>query len=431
MSKEDLTKRLGVDIDAGTLRLALTHRSYAYEQGGIPTNERLEFLGDSVLGLSVTDALYRDNPELSEGDLAKRRSAVVSTRALAGVARSLGIPVVFTLAPDPHAVVHALDMAGALTRENFGAADEREHYWFRARLVQRLAAESAHAVLFPRPELRHDLRELLGIDVEQEPHRYTVIPEGIDLAVSETAAREATRGVASPACDELDALIAALPAHRRGLPLAVSAGRLHPIKGMATVVAAWAGDPALRRRCNLLVVGGDLADPSPQERSELDLIAATLAADPVAADGLLLPGHRPNDVVVRWLAAAAGGRPPLLGAGGVYVCGSLKEEFGLALLEALAAGLVVVAPAGGGPATYVEEGTTGFLVDTTDPAALARGMHQALDRAGRPDSASRAARARGLVRDRFTVQAMATALAGVYARALEPEDAVGAPAGEP
>jgi ribonuclease-3 len=91
VSKEDLTKRLGVDIDAGTLRLALTHRSYAYEQGGIPTNERLEFLGDSVLGLSVTDALYRDNPDLSEGDLAKRRSAVVSTRALAGVARSLDL----------------------------------------------------------------------------------------------------------------------------------------------------------------------------------------------------------------------------------------------------------------------------------------------------------------------------------------------------
>ncbi|MBG6190627.1 ribonuclease-3 [Arthrobacter sp. CAN_A212] len=86
---EDLLKRLGVSIDAGTLRLALTHRSFAYEHGGIPTNERLEFLGDSVLGLAVTDALYRDNPELSEGDLAKRRSAVVSTRALAGIARDL------------------------------------------------------------------------------------------------------------------------------------------------------------------------------------------------------------------------------------------------------------------------------------------------------------------------------------------------------
>ena len=88
---EDLRKRLGVDIVAETLRLALTHRSYAYEKGGIPTNERLEFLGDSVLGLSVTDALYRDNPGLPEGELAKRRSAVVSTKALAGVARTLDL----------------------------------------------------------------------------------------------------------------------------------------------------------------------------------------------------------------------------------------------------------------------------------------------------------------------------------------------------
>ena len=89
-STEELLERLGVDLDAETLRLALTHRSYAYEHGGLPTNERLEFLGDSILGFSVTDALYRDNPDLPEGELAKRRSAVVSTRALAGIARSLG-----------------------------------------------------------------------------------------------------------------------------------------------------------------------------------------------------------------------------------------------------------------------------------------------------------------------------------------------------
>lgn len=86
-----LTERLGVRIDPETLRLALTHRSYAYENGGIPTNERLEFLGDSVLGLSVTDYLYEHYPQLPEGNLAKRRAAVVSTKALAGVARSLGV----------------------------------------------------------------------------------------------------------------------------------------------------------------------------------------------------------------------------------------------------------------------------------------------------------------------------------------------------
>ena len=90
-STEELLKRLGVTIDPGTLRLALTHRSYAYEHGGLPTNERLEFLGDSVLGYAVTDHLYRAYPDLPEGDLAKRRASVVSTRALAGIARSLEV----------------------------------------------------------------------------------------------------------------------------------------------------------------------------------------------------------------------------------------------------------------------------------------------------------------------------------------------------
>jgi ribonuclease-3 len=82
---------LGTAVEPALLERALTHRSYAYENGGLPTNERLEFLGDAVLGLVVTDALYRNNPDLAEGSLAKLRASVVSTRALAGVARNLGL----------------------------------------------------------------------------------------------------------------------------------------------------------------------------------------------------------------------------------------------------------------------------------------------------------------------------------------------------
>ena len=69
--------------------MALTHRSYAYEHGGIPHNERLEFLGDSVLGQAVTVMLFTSHPELDEGALAKRRASVVSTVALAEVARGI------------------------------------------------------------------------------------------------------------------------------------------------------------------------------------------------------------------------------------------------------------------------------------------------------------------------------------------------------
>jgi len=86
-----LVKKLGVEIDPELLSLALTHRSYAYEHGGIPHNERLEFLGDAVLGQAVTVMLYRRHPDLDEGALAKRRASVVSTVALAEVARTIGL----------------------------------------------------------------------------------------------------------------------------------------------------------------------------------------------------------------------------------------------------------------------------------------------------------------------------------------------------
>ncbi|MCU1587505.1 MAG: rnc [Frankiales bacterium] len=82
---------LGTGLDATRLEQALTHRSFAYENGGLPTNERLEFLGDAVLGLVVTDALFHTHPDLAEGSLAKLRAGVVSTRALAEVARELGL----------------------------------------------------------------------------------------------------------------------------------------------------------------------------------------------------------------------------------------------------------------------------------------------------------------------------------------------------
>ena len=88
---EGLLQALHVPVGTELLERALMHRSYAYENGGLPTNERLEFLGDSVLGLIVTDTLFCSYPDLPEGQLAKLRAAVVNMRALAGVARGLDL----------------------------------------------------------------------------------------------------------------------------------------------------------------------------------------------------------------------------------------------------------------------------------------------------------------------------------------------------
>ena len=95
---DDLEAALGVRWKDPALRqAALVHRSYAFEQGVDVTNERLEFLGDAVLGLVVTDLAYRRFPELSEGDLAKLRAAIVNMVALADVARELGVGVAILL----------------------------------------------------------------------------------------------------------------------------------------------------------------------------------------------------------------------------------------------------------------------------------------------------------------------------------------------
>jgi glycosyltransferase involved in cell wall biosynthesis len=283
--------------------------------------------------------------------------------------------------------------------------------------VQQLAANAAHTVLFPRPELGRDMKELVGIDITAHPERHTIVPEGIDLnvvdrAVAEAADHAAGQPATAPLA-ELRGLLEQLPESRRALPLLVSVGRFHRVKGMATIVEAWASGP-LKERANLLLIGGDLAYPSADEQEQLDLMNALVPAHSRAAEGLVLSGHRRNDTVARWVAAARFGVPGLAAPRGVYVCGSLKEEFGIALLEAMATGLLVVAPNGGGPATYVEQGVTGILTTTWDTAMLESATIAALDLVGSETSDDRASRSRQTVERSFTIQAMAQSLSSLY-----------------
>jgi ribonuclease-3 len=87
-----LDRLLGVRFKDASLReTALTHRSFAFENELETNNERLEFLGDAVLGIVVTDMAFREFTDMPEGELAKLRAAIVNMGALADVARDLGI----------------------------------------------------------------------------------------------------------------------------------------------------------------------------------------------------------------------------------------------------------------------------------------------------------------------------------------------------
>ncbi|MBC9936000.1 MULTISPECIES: glycosyltransferase [unclassified Leucobacter] len=409
--------RGGVDDAVQSLSAIEDERS-GHQYGRIPLlQEPMQATNAWPLRVAARRGIARILKAAGPVDLIHLRMADVGSLAAFDVARELDIPVIFTAAPDPHGLINSLDMSGKLHRQNFGTIDEAEHFWFRARLVQRLAANSAHNVFFPRPNLQHDMQDLMGIDMGSEPGRHTTVPEGIDLAVIDQAVREAEAcadgGPPSAPLAELCALLEELPRERRSLPVLISVGRFHRVKGMASIVAAWAGSD-LSLRANLLLVGGNLENPSADEREQLTRIDQTVDPENRMAAGLVLSGHRPNTTVSRWIAATRIGLPGFIAPGGVYVCGSLKEEFGLALLEAMASGLLLVAPDGGGPATYVEQRRTGFLTTTWDLELLRGAMQDALDCAAEETTAERAAYSRGVVQERFTVEAMAEALTRVY-----------------
>ncbi|MEO6578058.1 MAG: glycosyltransferase [Candidatus Limnocylindria bacterium] len=350
-------------------------------------------------------------------DIVHLRMADAGTLAAANVAGMLDIRTAFSLAPDPHALMAAREAGGDLDRRTFSADDGRQQLWYRVDLVDRMARAADDVVLFPRQHLAAQIRNLVGVDVQADPDRFSVVPEGIDVGQIVEADRAVTSTARHPAPgpDDLRRRIAALPVERHGLPVIISAGRLNELKGMARLVTAFAADPSLQARANLVIVGGDLAHPSADERTELERINEALHANPAAAGAVILFGHRPNRQVVELLAAARRGFGAEIGPHGAYVSASYKEEFGLAIVEALAAGLPVVAPREGGPGTYVDEGRTGFLIDTADQAALTRAIDNALDIADEP---GRAEATMSAIRSKYDITSMAVALAKIYAREL-------------
>lgn len=409
-----------VTIGLGSVADALVG---SVESNGLPRSYGTITVGDSVRVASTPDDFWEQLPAIQRGirralrvagpiDVLHLRMADAGTLAGAEVARAAGIPTCFNVAPDPHNVIESLQSRGELDTESFVDLATNTDVWFRARLVEELAQRSERLALFPRKQPLQFL-ESVGVTVDGDERRSAEIAEGIDIAMLDQAATE-VRGVSDgsgPRHDVLDLLAAHIPESRRHLPLVLSVGRLHPVKGMDRVVGAWLSNSVLYDRSNLVIVGGDLDDPSDTERGVLDSIEALAPADDARRNGLVLLGGRPRADIARLLVATAAGLPGACAGGGVYVDGALKEEFGLAVLEALAAGLVVVAPSTGGPATYVDHGDTGILVDPG--ADLAVSIRDAV---ALVPVEGRAARARTMVEQRYSVDTMAAQLVGLYQR---------------
>ncbi|MFE2878485.1 glycosyltransferase family 4 protein [Streptomyces roseus] len=347
-------------------------------------------------------------------DLVHVRYGDDGSLALARAADRSGARLVFTATPDPHrnlARKHA--EAGPDDAERAEALRDDLHRVFCAdRLVDRADA----LVGIPgRPGTRDLLRYFPALGTRYGPAGPAAPPEGIAPYVpaeQEASLRQAMLEELFADGDRCDALAP----DDRALPLLLCVGRLHPVKQQDLLVRTWLATE-LWRTTTLVVVGGGTDRPTPHEERMRATLGLLLAGQGAAARRLALVPAMSNDGIRRLeraLADTANGVPAW------YVCPSAKEEFGIAVLEAMEAGLPAAGPCRGGVPHYLQDGVNGILLDTGSATDLARGLHRLVsvpeERRRRMGHAARAT-----VTERYSVAKMAEALRAEYLAATGEE----------
>lgn len=160
-------------------------------------------------------------------------------------------------------------------------------------------------------------------------------------------------------------------------PLIVNIGRLHPGKGQISLLRAWS-EHGLWHHYNLLVIGGDFIHPNEYERETIDFFIDYVTENPQVCGKVALHPALPNSAV-RSLHSLLAQRE-IVHLPDIYVCSSLKEEFGLSIIEAMSAGMIVLAPLSGGAVEYIRHGINGFLIDTGSADALGREIVTCIER---------------------------------------------------
>ncbi|TVQ36061.1 MAG: glycosyltransferase [Spirochaetaceae bacterium] len=324
-----------------------------------------------------------------------------ASRAVARVARRNALPLVTTLTADPHRTVCSPE--GTIRRADPESARE---LFNRILIGDQLLGWSNGVVAIGRNAFAGELLDYFPQLEDTRGKTLAAIDEGVS-----TAPPAVSVDVAGLLCDRQAE--PALSPRQLDDPVLISVGRLSPVKGQVNLVQAWAQSD-LWRRYNLVLIGGDFATPTDEEQLIRRQIHDCRRPE---LDGRFchLPAQQ-NPVVRAVLAWCAARTSP--GGADIYVCPSLKEEFGLSILEAMAAGLPVCAPLRGGPQTYLRHGINGFLIDTRDAGSLRRELC-ALLTAERTTTARLheiKQQARRTIRERYSLAAMGREYERLYRR---------------
>jgi glycosyltransferase involved in cell wall biosynthesis len=295
-------------------------------------------------------------------DIFHLRYADHGSLAAMRVAKSMGKKVVFTLTPDPHRTLSKQYDQYFLDDQGMNALDFALQ---RVYAADRLLEGADGLVVMPNSAGLEPLKAYFpqfDLDEAVRLKPLAVLSEGIQL-------QDPSKSVA------LEQVFELLPPEFLQRPVMLNVGRLHPVKQQHLLVEAWASS-GIWRTYNLLLIGGNQENPNAVEADMLASIGGILDRYPEAQPHFLMLPALDNGTVRMIEQALIASFPADLPH--VYACSSVKEEFGIAVLEAMDAGLLVIGPERGGLTSYIDHACNGFLMQTDTADTIAAGIKESL-----------------------------------------------------
>ncbi len=367
---------------------------------------------------SLPETFLRNRPAIGRAfkrtlDLTGIRPEVVHVRflddaslAVVRESRRRNIPCAVTLTPDPHRSL--LTPAGTIRRiSNIQDFLILHRIW----TGDELARESRGWMAIGRDTMMGVVHRYFPQTELVKDHSMASVDEGVPGIATNIE-------INIPLLLKGDGTLKGLSEKRLNAPIILSVGRLAPVKNMPALAQAWAD--GLWKSHNLAVIGGDWENPTTEEKRELEGIRRALASAPEEAEGRSVFLSARSGRTIAELEAWLGGRHTTPSPD-IYVASSLKEEFGLAILEAMSAGMVSCAPINGGAGSYIRSGVNGFLINTADAGSLKQELDTIISDLARAPQRVTSIReaARETVQKHYSIEAMAREYAAFYRRTID------------
>lgn len=270
-----------------------------------------------------------------------------ASKAVASLSKELNKKLVFTLTPDPHR--NMVDELGKLKLFNF---DEGYNKLNKIKIGDELLDQSDGILGIGDEQVKEELQRYFP---QLSSKKIKMIGEGIQIDQGEDVKKKLAIGLKAPELKGLDKEF-----FKR--PIILNVGRLAIQKGQIELLKAWANSRLLSNY-NLLIIGGDLEMPSKEEKEVIDFFKEYLKIHPHLKTVFFHQGAISNQEIrelEKNIVKKSFAYPHL------YLCSSKKEEFGLAILEAMSQGFLVLGPIKGGVKSYLKNRNNGFLIDTSN-----------------------------------------------------------------